>query len=97
MAKPFLINEVDSLKTSVTTINTTISNTLGDGTISLPTLNTTVTNLVASKGVANGIAGLDSTGKVPAENLPVSGLSELGNIKLQYNTDTKSLDFIKIV
>lgn len=64
---------IKAIKDLVDTINGTVTTLDGE----LETLNTTVTglnesvtNLQSSKGAANGIASLDSNGKVPAEQLP---------------------------
>ena len=47
---------------------------------------------VAQKGVANGVASLDTNGKVPAEQIPVATTSTLGGVKPDGNTITVTED-----
>ena len=64
-----ITNELNKLKTRVSTNETNISSNTAD----INEANTEITNIKNSKGVAGGLASLGSDGKVPSSQLPNLG------------------------
>ena len=46
----------------------------------------------SEKGAANGVASLDTNGKVPTEQIPVATASNLGGVKLEFDETTGTLN-----
>ena len=81
-------NEVTRATTAEGTLNTAISTEVTRAQTAESSLNTAITNLRNEKGVANGIATLDASGRVPYSQLPESAMEFKGKWDTSTNTPT---------